>query len=317
MKYINIETRHGLVKIQLLSNPFIEKYIPQVQKIHTVFQSEIRSGPWLGYFAGANPGWIKKNTQTLKSAVDGLNQLGLNFPFLVREDSLQTCDETAQDLLNQLHRCFTTANRDSFAGQTTLKWSDRFDSSFTVRKEDFDRMMYLTEIINDTVHNTEPFINTHRKTTDPSQVLRQIELLANVTNDNPFSDLGPYSTLKGWFVDFTDEDYEYFSDSDEFDVWVGRDILGKDFIHAYYDCDDPTNWDVTGSLGYSGKIAIDRGPVTKSSIIKSDQFRKWLDSYGVPYTKKMGAMPLGQVVEGKELLGSIMMPEHDIKVSFE
>ena len=318
MKYINIDTTHGLIRIQLLQNSFIDQWLPMVQKMHEVFQSEIRSGPPLGWFWKIDPRVVQQNADKLILAVDELNAMGLNFPYQINQDSLNNYDETAQDLLNKLHRAFTTANKARFDGNgNVLQWSDRFESKFTVPDGMMDRVMYLTEIINDTVHATENYIKTHRKPTDQTKIYRHAEFLANVTNDNPYADLGPYSTLKGWFTNFTEEDYSLFDDSNNFDVWVGRDILGKDYLHAYYDCDDPTNWDVSGSLGYSGKIALDNSTVTKGDILKSDDFQAWLASYGVEYTKRMGGMPLGNIVEGKEITQKFGMPEHNIKVSFE
>lgn len=316
MKYINVETQHGLIRIQLVQNTFTEKYVAQLQKMYSIFDTIIQSGPPLGLFRGMNPAFIQSQTDKFISIIDEFNSLGLDFPYTVTKDSFTAQDEAGQDLLNKLHRSFTTANKCHFDGLPTLFWSDRFSSNFVVPEGKMDRVMYLTEIINSMVHDTEFYMNTPRKPVNRQDVVNQVEILASVTNDNPHSDLGPYSTLKGWFYCYTDEDYELFSDSDEYDVWVGRDILGKDFIHAFYDCDDPTNWDVTGSLGGAGKIGIDVGPVTKSAIIKSDSFRAWLDEYRVTYSKKMGGMPLGTVVVGREILTKFSMPEI-ISVSFE
>jgi hypothetical protein len=97
------------------------------------------------------------------------------------------------------------------------------------------------------------------------------------------------------------EDHEYFSDSKEFDVWVGKDILGKDHITAYYDHDDASEWDVTPIVGYSGKIALDVSDMTRSDLVRSDPFRAWLDECDVPYSPAMCGMPVGTIVEGKDI----------------
>ena len=57
--------------------------------------------------------------------------------------------------------------------------------------------------------------------------------------------------------------------------------------------------------------------LSEGDILKSDDFQAWLASYGVEYTKRMGGMPLGNIVEGKEITQKFCMPEHNIKVSFE
>lgn len=321
MTFLTIDTDLGKVKIKLLENHFTEKYIPFLKVMFDQFEKEFRSGPSLGYIRPLDQKYLTEQARRLVDSVDELNAMGYNFPYTFQLDSFDNCDLAGQELLNKLHRCFTTGQRDHYRNPPTFIWSDRFSSEFSVKPEDLDRMLYLTETINDAVHNLEHYMTTPYKTNDFNQVVQQVEVKSLVTNEiaKVHTDKGPYETLSGWFQNYTAEDYELFSDSDEYDVWVGRDILGKDFIHAFYDYDDPTNWDVTGQLGYSGKIAMDVGTVTKSNVIKSSNFKEWLDKYNVPYSKKMGGMPLGTVVEGKDLLRKFYggMSTTNIKVSFE
>jgi hypothetical protein len=321
MTFLTIESDLGKVKIKLLENHFTEKYIPFLKVMFETFEKEFRSGPSLGYTRSKNLPYIREQAKRLVDSVDELNAMGYNYPYQVQLDSFDNCDLAGQELLNKLHRSFTTAQRDHYQHPPKFVWSDRFDSEFTVDPKDLDRMLYLTETLNNAVHNTEHYMMTPYKTTNFGEVIQQVEVKSLVTNEisKVHTDKGPYETLSGWFQKYTEEDYELFSDSDEYDVWVGRDILGKDFIHAFYDYDDPTNWDVTGQLGYSGKIAMDVGTVTKSMVIKSDNFKQWLDKYNVPYSKKMGGMPLGTVIEGKDLLRAFYGKSGttNIKVSFE
>jgi hypothetical protein len=321
MTFLIIATDLGKVKIKLLENHFTKKYIAFLKVMFDKFEKEFRSGPSLGHTRPRDQKYITEQTRRLIDCIDELNAKGYNFPYTVRLDSFDNCDLDGQLLLNNLHRSFTTGQRDHYKSPPKFIWNDRFESEFTVNLEDLDRMLYLTETINDAVHNIEHFMFTPYKTTDFNQVVQQLEIKSLVTNEIAaiHTDKGPYETLSGWFQNYTQEDYELFSDSDEYDVWVGRDILGKDFIHAFYDYDDPTNWDVTGQLGYSGKIAIDVGTTKKCDIIKSYNFKEWLDNYNIPYSKKMGGMPLGTVIQGKDLLKKFYgsMSTTNIKVSFE
>jgi hypothetical protein len=317
MTFLIIETALGKVKIKLLDNKFTQKYIPFLKVMFDTFEKEYRSGPALGYIRTIKPAVIVEETKRLIESIDELNAMGYNFPYSVKPDSFTKCDLEGQLLLNKLHRSFTTAQRDYYNNPPKFLtlyftlWNDKFDSNFVVQPEDIDRLLYLTEIINDAVHSIEHYIITPRKTNDFNQIPKQLEIRALVINDIALEhkDKGRYESLSGWFKNYTKEDYELFSDSDEYDVWVGRDILGKDFIHAFYDHDDPTCWDVTGQLGYSGKIAIDMSPLTKTNIIKSEKFKQWLDEYNIPYSTKMGGMPLGTVIEGKDLLQKIYKGE--------
>ena len=76
----------------------------------------------------------------------------------------------------------------------------------------------------------------------------------------------------------------------DIDVWVGNDILGKDYIEAYYDHDDPNEWDVWPIMGHSGKFKInvasqwyeeDSTDNTLQQLVKSDNFQNWLKEYNI------------------------------------
>jgi len=72
--------------------------------------------------------------------------------------------------------------------------------------------------------------------------------------------------------------------------------LGKDYLMAWLDGDDPRQWDVTNSVVYSSGFEIDpRG--ARREFLQSATIRKWLDAHRVPITPEViGQMPLGDTV---------------------
>jgi hypothetical protein len=98
------------------------------------------------------------------------------------------------------------------------------------------------------------------------------------------------------------EDESSIIDNDEYDVWMGVDLLGKDYITGYYNHDDPTEWDIKTLNCYTGKMEIILGSNTIPKIIKGDKFQNWLKEYGMTYIPAMCGIPLGKVISGKDLL---------------
>jgi hypothetical protein len=217
---------------------------------------------------------------------------------------MQDMGNNAQDLMNRLHRAFTTAHRCENFGQP-LQWSDKFESKFQITDPaKMEQMLWLTDQVNALVHDIEINLKTDRKEYDWRLLPNQVEIrLDSYVNNNT-------RMLKEWFHMIKPEHVQYYDDSKEFDVWVGKDILGKDYLVAYYEHDDPSEWDVTYSLGYSGKLAIDQiNGIRRVDVLHSDEFRTWLNTTNVEYTPAICGMPIGTVTEGKELV-NILVDRH-------
>jgi hypothetical protein len=78
-------------------------------------------------------------------------------------------------------------------------------------------------------------------------------------------------------------------------------------------------------VGYSGKIALDVSDITRSDLVRSEPFQAWLAEYDVPYSPAMCGMPVGTVVEGKDIARQMFVdfqvftPEavSQVSISFE
>jgi len=299
MKLINIETPNGLVRVQILNNDFTDQFIGMFAEMLNLFPIKYRRVSY-GHCSLPDKNFIKSQAEKLITVIDELNQMGTNFPYTVDIDLMLRADGSSQDLMNKLHRAFTTAHKCQYAG-APLHWNDRFPSDFTVKSpEDEQRMLYLTDQINSLVHWTEIYMKTDRKDYNYDNLIRQLEIrLDSYINDGT-------RMIKDWFKHIEPEHYQYYSDSNEFDVWVGKDILGKDYLVAYYEHDDPSEWDVDHVIGYSGKLAIDSKFIRRSDVVKSADYLAWLDQHGVKYNNAMCGMPVGTIIEGRDIMDQLI-----------
>ena len=215
-----------------------------------------------------------------------------------------------QQILNEIHRYFTTGGRTlneyRKPGQVydSGHWSDDFDSKFTFDKENEEEFRHTHALVNDYVHELDQGLLTSRKDTDfKNQAVNLQFEFGSQKKDCRFD--------SGTWVSIAEEDYKYADDKLDIDVWVGNDILGKDYIEAYYDHDDPTQWDVTPIDGHSGKFKInvasqwyekDSTDSTLQQLVKSNNFQNWLKEHNVKYTPEMCGIPLGRITDGKELV---------------
>ena len=306
MKTINIDTNYGLVRIQVVKNDFTDEYIDNFQRMLPLFPISSQlvtqgSCNKVTYHA------VERQTNQLIDIVQQLHEMNIGFPYTVSATDIQDMGNQAQDLMNKLHRAFTTAHRCENFDQP-LQWSDKFDSGFEITDSaQMEKMLWLTDQVNALVHDIEINLKTDRKEYDWKLLPNQVEIrLDSYVNNNT-------RMLKEWFHMIKPEHVQYYNDSKEFDVWVGKDILGKDYLVAYYEHDDPSEWDVTYSLGYSGKFAIDQiNGIRRVDVLHTDEFRAWLDTANVEYTPAICGMPIGIVTEGKELVNTLV-DKHFIK----
>ena len=294
MTTINIESPLGLTQIAVTKNAFTDKFIPQIKSMFAEFPTKSFMVTFGGIMPVAPADFIEEQILRFNSAITELNALGTRFPYEVRPEVIRRRDTECQLHLNDLHRAFTTAHRSFYEGK--IVWSDKFESTVVLDTANNDRFLYLIDQINDAVHATELYVKTPRKSSIVSNLVRQVEVGADTYVNNGTR------LIKDCFYNIQPDDYQYFSDSDEYDVWVGTSILGKDYVIAYYEHDDAGAWDITHMIGYSCKLAVDVSNLRRTDIIKSPEFQQWLAEGGVTYTPAICGMPVGRVINGKQFL---------------
>ena len=302
---INIETDTGTTRIKLLDNPFVNEwkqhFIYMLNNAEYSFQYS--SLPYL-ISEYKETGVLTKRVTALKEVIEELNTF-VTFP--VSTDDIDKRVDYSLDfmqLLNEIHRYSTTAVRvmrlnKSDGNAIELYWTDNdpYNSKFTVKHDDIEKFDMLMEQVNLGVHNVDCTVPTPRKlSTTPSDTF---EVSFNFTEPEVLD----HEDNKVFFKN-TSEHTEYMSDSG-YDVWMGFDILGKNYQEAYFDHDNPTEWDVTHPLGHSGGFHINLTDTTLQTLIKGDDMQNWFKSYNIEYTKKLNNFPLGNVIEGKDNLHNI------------
>jgi hypothetical protein len=298
MTTINITSPFGTTVVEVVKNKFTDKYIPQIKSMFADYPSKSWLITYGGIMLRSPTGHVDRQIQRLNDAIAELNEMGTKFPYEFNPDVLKLCNTDTQLYLNDLHRAFTTAHKTFFEGHCV--WSDKFESTVDVSCIDTDRFLYLIDQINDAVHAMELYVKTERNSSVTSGLAQQVEVGADTYVNNGSR------LIKECFFYIDKEDYEYFSDSDEYDVWVGTSILGKDYVIAYYQHDRAGEWDITHMLGYSCKFTVDVSEMKRADIIKSKEFQQWLAEGGVEYTPAICGMPIGRVISGKEFLNSYM-----------
>jgi hypothetical protein len=95
------------------------------------------------------------------------------------------------------------------------------------------------------------------------------------------------------------------------DVWIKKDILGKDLITAFGDHDDPTADDVIfPPKMISGGFMVELND--KENLFESNEFAQW---FAKPIDPQDGNFPLGNVVFGKENISDIKLKKRCASIS--
>ena len=277
------------IKIRLLDNPFIDDFVQQLDFInrHYNLYSYIqlipyRSKQW-------NQEDIDKQVKIITDAISNLNDIGLNFPIPESEIVLENNSDSRQ-LLNRLHRHFTTANRSFSHGEPVLTWEDNTKYIFERPNNDVGKFNHYVHAINTAVHATEAYFDNDRIRNFKTRYEYQVQF-------NSWEPIDPNNDPQDKFlVDIKQDHFQYFSDQLVYDVWLPlTQIQGKDYWRAYFDYDDPTKWDVSTNVQYSGCMAI-----TDRSAIEDPAILEYLKSYSITPGPLQYGMPLGNIIEGKE-----------------
>ena len=280
--------------IELLSNTFTQGFVKQIKQNRelyaiTSFYEIISRAPGRQW----NQERINELEQLFKVSIRALNELGVNFPIQEQEIILNDNSQT-RDLLNRLHRHFTTSHR---SGNT---WKFNSNLTFVVPLGQEKEFKKLVHDINHAVHETEYYITTEHMKTFKS---RYPEYQIIFDRSKPLrDDIVAYNTgydpNNFYFQEILPEDEQFFSDTLEYDVWLTlQQIQGKSYHVCYFDMDDPTEWDIDVNVVYSGSMSL-----TNRAVAKDPQIIEWLKSYGITPGPKHCGIPVGNIIQGKELV---------------
>lgn len=308
-KKIFLEYQRESVEITLLDNPFVKKWSNHLDRMLAKHKFQVNSGKF-PYHLRDERGMLVEHAMKLNNAVKSLIDMGTGFPedFDISEinEVVDKADDVGNDInlslqlkLNRLHRYFTTCE-DSVA--TTWTKDKQYPVTGLKDRDRVETILKLSHDINVEVHNIEKYIITPNKKLFLESPLREeISITFDIYQDHLSHDQTSKIREEGIWESLTFEDYIHLSDDPVYDVWLPDNILGKPYNIAFYDHDDPREWDITHNIGYTGAFSIGvRG--NKASEMQNDILKNWLKSYGVKPTPATCGMPAGKVTQGKDVL---------------
>jgi hypothetical protein len=279
------------IVVQLLDNPFVAEFTEQLRYAVDTYpiKSYRERVPAISEPAPWNQAFVDLTQRELRTTVRALNEMGLDFP--VSADDIVLDLETGRQLLNRLHRHFTTGHRSFSTGETQGIWQDGTNWTFTI-PNDREKFSRLVHRINEAVHNIERLFYNDRI----RNFNRKYEYQILFDNKHPHK-----LETRDYFYPIKPEHEQYFSDQLEYDVWLPlHQIQGKTYWTCYFDQDEPTHWDVTHNKIYSGSFTL-----TDRSAARDPAILEWLQSYGITPGPLHCGMPLGNIIQGKELVDSL------------
>lgn len=244
---------------------------------------------------------MEADIKLLTDSVQVLRDIGTGFPYTVDVDSLRAGGEAGQQVLNVMHRAFTNSFRcESFS--LPYSWYSDNRETFTVSEANKKLFLDNSANINTAVHNLEMYMITDHKCQSSRIPCSRLSLYFDAYNVSEDSQILAREAARV----IQPEDAEFYSDDATYDVWVGKDILGKDYMTGFMENDDPSEWDITKILYYTGRIDFDLTPYTFTDRILSQEFKSWLERYGVEYSPEMAGIPLGRLESGREVLSRVL-----------
>lgn len=282
---INFNTDLGIVSIELIDTEFTKFWANHFQKMIIKYNLRLRPVSW-PYYESVNKNAFNVIDKILE-IIDDINSLDDVSPLpetIVREQ-LIPLDLTTQQVLNRLHRYCVVGtefrNRWLYHGKPTFEWVDWGN----------ERYMYLLNLLNQNIHQLEKYVKTPHKVKFKN-ISSSVEILFSASK---YTDVDVYDD--GVDVEISESMQKYLQLTG-YDVWIKKDTLGKDYITAFSDHDNPDQFDIRPPPMISGGISIDIN-AGRDELFRSYEFRNWLT---VTPIDKHGSYPLGRIVAGKEFL---------------
>lgn len=228
---------------------------------------------------------------------------------------------------NMIHRFFTTSRltgRIPTVGRDILpqvfdiklqhnptepEWMKIFPDTFdqdVYKLDDPDvRSQFLLEIgkVNAVLHSYEDAVlhsqrawNMYEEFTDKhgDNTIRSVTSVFDVAWDE--KDKHGVATTKINKMRIPPEWKQYRTVDPDVTVYALKAILGKDYLTAYTEYEDPRQWDISGNSTICGGITLDPTGV-KHRFFNSNMFANWLKDYDHPPEPEIyGSLPLGKIV---------------------
>jgi len=282
-KILNFQSELGPFAIELLDNLFVNQWLEHFLKIVNKYHLTGRSVSWPFVTDSIKSTDCIENLMKSIELANSLTYIS-PFPETVSKNELALLNLDTQKILNRLHRyCVAAAD-------TRNRWVRDQEPTFDWVPYEVEQFNYTVDLINQNIHRLELYVHTPHKDKFRKPGWHTTELIFNASK---YDDVTVYHDDVDVIID--DAMFEYLRLSG-YDVWIKKDLLGKDFITGFADHDDPGQIDIRPPTMYSGGIQIDNNN-GKETIYQSSEFINWLGKYPNNFH---GNYPLGNVVSNKQ-----------------
>lgn len=312
-KYLDIYFNNQLTTVELLDTPAARLW----RKAYDVFTAKgygykaetipisVHSNDYIGP-GTVNPfnGYTQESAiKLLNSGIEDVNKYieGMKFPFTGYEGM-----PWAQ--VNRLHRAFTTGSSTRSTWLHTLTHKELLELkkiSYTdkgpyMRKKapkdfkvlDDEKFIEAAERINQGVHRYETFLHSRRARKAESIVGRTDYIeLDWTTEDLNFQK----SFFYGNRISYEDLKASFVGNHQEYDIFVGKIIEGKDYEFAFCEYDDGLEFDITNVDWICGDIRIHYNK-NANRFYTDTEYKTWIDDIGLSDEFHL-PIPLGKIVK--------------------
>lgn len=284
-RHLHFATNSGTVVVDLLDNEFVDFWLEHFLNMHQRYTLDIRSVEW-PYLRPRDhliPDLIQR-TVDIAEQINSLPDIQ-PLPETVLASTLMPLNLDTQRFLNRLHRYLVTAT------ELRDRWHWAGPAEFAWRPYDDQQFQYLLNLLNQTIHALEEYVVTpHRQQFNRFITSREVSFSAS-----RYQDVNIYHDD----VDLSIPNHmQRHLCLHGHDVWIKKDILGKDFITAFADHDDPLAFDVRSPPMISGGLMFDINS-SRTDLFHHPAFAAWL---GYQPADTNGSYALGDIVSGREHL---------------
>ena len=282
---LNFQTEQGKVAIELIkNNNFVDFWLEHFLKLTNQYKLKPNKATWPYYthdYDNESDALIEK----IFSCINEINTTSYLCPLPENFNKKQfySLDINTQRILNKLHRYCVAAT------EFRDRWIKDSAPQFEFVQWEVEHFTHILNLLNQTIHGLEIFVITKHKKKFKN-VLNFVEI--NFTASK-FEDVLVYADG----VDLSiPDDLQTNLRLTGYDVWIKKDILGKDFITAFADHDNPREFDIGPPPMISGGLHIDVNS-KRDKLFHSKEFINWLGTVPNNYH---GSYPLGNIIAGKE-----------------
>jgi len=320
--YVEFEDGNYL-DIELVdNNPILERWIELHNKNKEATFKKYLSRRGMYLYHGATPQNDEVRKQAvleINKAIDDWNNMFPTYPF-----PYSAFDNMGWEQTNLIHRAFTTAMRtkgcfdlnETREGLVELKYHDHIIDALRdpkyrvfqpVETHDHGYMDKEQHVVYSILERINKWVHVYEDNTQNDTIRKFLEDSAATNDFATEIDKTRYLEVewdtynqdgsKSYYVERIPAEYrEYCNyDSTDIDVYICKNITGKDYLQCFGEHDDPLEWDIVNMDHINGGFTVDKHRFIYNWL-NDDRVKKWFADYNVPYDMRILQPPaLGKV----------------------